>query len=110
MSSESLDVDLVMIGSSNVFDIDWEGDNLTWNFDITGDSNNINTLQNDASDSSLNFTLEGDSVDVDINQLTGTYLTSHSGCSSFTSMITLDVTSDNAIIQINQKDSDSNDS
>ena len=62
-----------MIGSSNVFDIDWEADNLTWNFDITGDSNNINTLQNDASDSSLNFTLEGDSVDVDINQLTGTY-------------------------------------
>ena len=63
-----------MINSSNVFDIDWESsDNLTWNFDITGDSNNINTLQNDASDSSLNFTLEGDSADVDINQLTGTY-------------------------------------
>ena len=105
VSSESLNADLVMIGSSNVFDIDWEVDNLTWNFDITGDSNNINTLQNDASDSSLNFTLEGDSADVDINQLTGTCPTGASGCSSPTSMITLDVTSDNAIIQINQKDS-----
>jgi len=104
-SAESLDADLVMIGSSNVFDIDWEADNLTWNFDITGDSNNINTLQNDASDSELNFTLEGDSADVDINQLTGTCPTGASGCTSPTSMITLDVTSDNAIIQINQKDS-----
>jgi hypothetical protein len=104
-SAESLDADLVLIGSSNVFDIDWEADNLTWNFEITGDSNNINTLQNDASDSSLTVDLTGDSADVDINQLTGTCPTGATGCSSPTSIITLDVTSDNAIIQINQKDS-----
>ena len=104
-SAESLDADLIIIGSSNIFDIDWEADNLVWNFDITGDSNNINTLQNDASDSSLTFTLDGDSADVDINQLTGTCPTGATGCSSPTSIITLDVTSDNAIIQINQKDS-----
>ena len=103
-SAESLDADLIIIGSSNVFDVDWEADNLVWNFDITGDSNNINTLQNDASDSSLTFTLEGDSADVDINQLTGT-CPAGTSCSSPTSIITLDVTSDNAIIQINQKDS-----
>jgi len=104
-SAESLDADLILIGSSNVFDIDWEADNLTWNFDVTGSSNNINTLQNDASDSSLTFTLDGDSADVDINQLTGTCPSGASGCSSPTSILTLDITSDNAIIQINQKDS-----
>lgn len=104
-SAESLDADLVLIGSSNVFDIDWEADNLTWNFDVTGSSNNINTLQNDASDSSLTFTLDGDSADVDINQLTGTCPSGANGCSSPTSILTLDITSDNAVIQINQKDS-----
>jgi hypothetical protein len=104
-SSESLDADLILIGSSNIFDIDWEADNLTWNFDVTGSSNNINTLQNDASDSSLTFTHDGDSADVDINQMTGTCPTGVTGCSSPTSIITLDVTSDNAVIQINQKDS-----
>ena len=104
-SAESLDADLVLIGSSNVFDIDWEADNLTWNFDVTGSSNNINTLQNDASGSSLTFTLDGDSADVDINQLTGTCPSGANGCSSPTSILTLDITSDNAVIQINQKDS-----
>jgi hypothetical protein len=104
-SAESLDADLILIGSSNIFDIDWEADNLTWNFDVTGSSNNINTLQNDASDSSLTFTLDGDSADVDINQLTGTCPSGATGCSSPTSILTLDITSDNAIIQINQKDS-----
>ena len=80
-------------------------DNLTWNLDITGDSNNINTLQNDASDSVLNFTLTGDSADVDINQLTGTCASNNVACSSPISSIDLNVTSDNAVIQINQKDS-----
>jgi hypothetical protein len=104
-SAESLNADLILIGSSNVFDIDWEADNLTWNWEITGDSNNINTLQNDASDSSLTVDLTGDSADIDINQLTGTCPSGATGCVSPTSIITLDVTSENAIIQINQKDS-----
>ena len=47
LSAERLNADLVLIGSSNIFDVDWESDDLTWNFDITGDSNNINTLQKD---------------------------------------------------------------
>ena len=46
-SAERLDADLVLVGNSNVFDVDWESDDLVWNFDITGDSNNINTLQKD---------------------------------------------------------------
>ena len=44
-SSERLDFDLTVIGSSNVFDVDIDVDDAVWNFDITGDSNNINTLQ-----------------------------------------------------------------
>ena len=70
-SAERLDADLILIGSSNVFDVDWESDDLTWNFDITGGSNNVNTLQKDG-EQSLTFTLDGDSADVDINQLSGT--------------------------------------
>ena len=105
LSAERLNADLVLIGSSNIFDVDWESDDLTWNFDITGDSNNINTLQKDG-EQILNFTLEGDSADVDINQLSGTCASGASNaCATPDSSITLDITSDNAVIQINQKDS-----
>jgi len=107
-SAERLDADLIIIGSSNIFDVDWEVDDITWNFDITGDSNNINTLQNDGAYSEMTVTLVGDSADIDINQLTGTCADSNNAsCSSPVSKVTLDVTSDNAIIQINQKDSSS---
>ena len=104
-SAERLDADLILIGSSNIFDVDWEVDDITWNFDITGGSNNINTLQNDGAYSEMTVTLVGDSADIDINQLTGTCATTNVACSSPVSKVTLDVTSDNAIIQINQKDS-----
>ena len=107
LSAERLNADLVLIGSSNIFDIDWESDDLTWNFDITGDSNNINTLQKDG-EQILNFTLDGDSADVDINQLSGTCVSGASNaCATPDASITLDITSDNAVIQINQKDSSS---
>ena len=72
-SAERLDADLVLVGNSNVFDVDWESDDLVWNFDITGDSNNINTLQKDG-EQEINFELTGDSADVDINQISGTCL------------------------------------
>ena len=104
-SAERLNADLVLTGSSNVFDVDWESDDLVWNFDITGDSNNINTLQNDG-EQELNFELSGDSADVDINQISGTCATGASNaCVSPDAHITLDVTSDNSVIQINQQDS-----
>jgi len=106
-SAERLDADLILIGDSNVFDIDWESDDNVWDFDITGSSNNINTLQNDGAQN-LEFTLVGDSADVDINQISGTCATGAGvACSTPNANIVLDVTSDNAIIQITQKDSGS---
>tara|TARA_B100001939_G_scaffold90080_1_gene77149 strand:- start:1098 stop:1835 length:738 start_codon:yes stop_codon:yes gene_type:complete len=104
-SAERLDADLLLVGSSNVFDIDWESDDNIWDFDITGDSNNVNTLQNDGAQN-LEFTLVGDSADVDINQISGTCATGAGvACASPNANIVLDVTSDNATIQLNQKDS-----
>ena len=105
-SAERLDADLILIGGSNVFDIDWESDDLVWNFDITGGSNNINTLQNDGA-GSITFTHDGDSADIDITQISGTCVSGATGCSSPDGIIVMDVTSDNAIIQLTQKDSNS---
>ena len=102
-SSERLDFDLTVIGSSNVFDVDIDVDDAVWNFDITGDSNNINTLQKDGGEHEINLTLVGDSADVDIQQMSGTCPTGVSTCNG---IITLDIDSENATIQINQKDTD----
>ena len=81
-SAEFLNADLVLQSgsSSNVFDIDWEADNITWNLDIDGSSNNINTLQNDGG-LSLTLSLDGSSADIDINQLSGTCAGQVTGCS-----------------------------
>lgn len=105
-SAERLDFDLTVIGDSNVFDIDIDVDDAIWNFDITGGSNNINTMQKDGGEQEINLTLDGSSADIDINQLSGTCPTGVTTCNG---IITLDVDSENATIQINQKDS-SNDS
>ncbi len=102
LSAERLNADLILIGDSNIFDVDWESDDLTWNFDITGDSNNINTLQKDG-EQYLKLTLEGDSADIDINQLSGTCV-GGSPCATPNAHITLDIDSENAVIQITQKD------
>jgi hypothetical protein len=105
-SAERLDFDLTIIGDSNVFDVDIDVDDAIWNFDITGGSNNINTMQKDGGEQEINLTLDGSSADIDINQLSGTCPTGVTTCNG---IITLDVDSENATIQINQKDS-SNDS
>jgi hypothetical protein len=103
-SAERLDADLVLIGDNNIFDVDWESDDNVWNLDITGGSNDINTLQNDGAQN-LEFTLVGDGGDVDINQISGTCATgAGTACSTPNANIVLDVTSDNAIITITQKD------
>ncbi len=104
-SAERLDLDLALIGNSNIFDLDFEADDATWNFDITGDSNNINTLQNDGADAEITFVLVGDSADIDINQISGTCAAQITGCSTPSGIIDMEVDSDNATIQINQKDS-----
>jgi len=109
LSAERLNADLVLVGGSNVFDVDWESDDLVWNWDITGDSNNINTLQKDG-ENEMTVELNGDSADVDINQISGTCASgAGNGCATPNALLTLDITSDNAVIQINQKDA-SNDS
>jgi len=106
-SAERLDADLILVGSSNVFDVDWESDDNVWTLDVTGDSNDINTLQNDGSQN-LEFTFVGDGGDVDISQISGTCADSgDASCTSPNANIVLDVTSDNAIIQLVQKDSGS---
>ena len=104
-SAERLDADLSLVGDSNIFDIDWESDDNTWNVDIIGGSNNINTLQNDGSQN-FEFTLVGDSADVDVNQISGTCASgAGTSCATPNANIVLDITSDNAIIQLTQKDS-----
>lgn len=105
-SAERLDFDLTVIGGTNIFDVDIDVDDAIWNFDITGDSNNINTMQKDGAEHEINLTHVGDSADIDINQLSGTCPTGVTTCNG---IITLDIDSENATIQINQKDS-SNDS
>jgi hypothetical protein len=100
-SAERLDFDLTVLGSSNVFDLDIETDDVTWNWEITGDSNNILSKQNDGFYQEQTVELNGDNANVDIYQLSGTCPTGVSSCKG---IITLDITSDNATIQINQKD------
>jgi len=100
-SSERLDFDLSVLGSTNVFDIDIETDDVTWNWDITGDDNDIKSLQNDGFYQTQTVEFDGDNANIDINQLSGTCPTGISTCKG---IITLDITSDNAVIQINQKD------
>ena len=82
LSAERLDFDLTVIGSSNVFDVDIDVDDAVWNFDITGSSNNINTMQKDGAEQEINLTLVGSSADVDINQMSGTC---PQGCLLYTS-------------------------
>lgn len=101
-SAERLDLDLTVLGNTNIFDVDIDVDDAIWNVDVTGASNNINTMQKDGGEQEINLTLSGDSADIDINQLSGTCATGITTCNG---IITLDVTSDNATIQINQKDS-----
>jgi hypothetical protein len=100
-SSERLDFDLTVLGSTNVFDIDIETDDVTWNWDITGDGNDIKSLQNDGFYQTQTVEFDGDNANIDINQLSGTCPTGINTCKG---IITLDITSDNAVIQINQKD------
>jgi hypothetical protein len=101
-SAERLDLDLTVLGNTNIFDVDIDVDDAIWNVDVTGASNNINTMQKDGGEQEINLTLSGDSADIDINQMSGTCAQGVATCNG---IITLDVTSDNATIQINQKDS-----
>jgi len=103
-SAERLDLDMTILGNSNVFDLDFEADDGTFNWEITGDSNNLNVLQKDGSHTqTVDYT--GDGGDIDINQISGTCVSGAGNtCSSPDGKIIMDINSDNATIQINQKD------
>jgi hypothetical protein len=100
-SAERLDLDLTVIGSSNTWNLDFESDDATWNWDFTGSSGNIVSSMSDGGDHIQNVTFDGDNADIDIFQKSGTCPTGITSCSG---EITLDITSDNATIQITQKD------
>ena len=97
-SAERLDMDFVLLGSSNIFDVDIEVDDATWNFDITGDSNNFLTSQTDGAYHYLKVIHAGDNGDFDIIQSSGTCPTGVTSCYSH---IDLDIDSENATVQIN---------
>tara|TARA_B110000503_G_scaffold135392_1_gene215923 strand:- start:4479 stop:5204 length:726 start_codon:yes stop_codon:yes gene_type:complete len=101
--AERLDADLILVGSFNTFDLDFESSDNRWVVDMIGDGNNVNTLQND-SDQILIIDYVGDYGDIDINQISGTCGIVGMSC---TGIIDMDITSDNATIQINQQDSSS---
>lgn len=100
-SAERLDMDFTVLGSSNIFDIDIEVDDSTWNFDITGDSNNFLTSQTDGAYQYLKVIHAGDSGDFDIIQSSGTCPTGVTSCYSH---IDLDIDSENATVQITVSD------
>lgn len=100
-SSERLDYDLVLLGSSNVFDIDIEVDDSTWNFDITGDSNDFVTSQTDGAYHYMKLEHDGDNGDFDIIQSSGTCPTGITSCYSH---IDLDINSENATVNISVTD------
>ena len=101
VSAERLDFDLVLLGDSNVFDVDIEVDDSTWNFDITGDSNNFLTSQTDGANHYLKVEHVGDGGDFDILQSSGTCPTGVTSCYSH---IDLDIDSENATVQITVSD------
>jgi len=101
-NAERLNFDLSILGSRNVFTSIIDADDVVWNIDVTGSDNNFDTLQKDGGEQSISINFTGDSGDIDIQQMGGTCPIAGMSCNGF---ITLDITSDNATIQINQKDS-----
>ena len=99
-ASESLNYDLTIIGGTNVFTSVFDSDNNKWELDLTGDGNNFLTTQKDE-DQILVMDYTGDDGDIDIIQQSGSCPTGITSCSG---VINLDITSEDATITINQKD------
>ena len=100
-SSERLDFDLDITGGSNVWNIDIENDDATWNVDVIGSSNNFVTSMSDGAYNSLTMEFIGSNGDIDIIQSSGTCPTGVTGCYG---VINADFDSENAVIDIKQKD------
>ena len=100
-SAERLDFDLDITGGSNVWNIDINADDVTWDIDVIGSSNNFLTNQLDGSDQSLTLEWIGSSGDIDILQSSGTC---PSGVTNCFGVINADFDSENATVNIKQKD------
>jgi hypothetical protein len=100
-SAERLDFDLDITGGSNVWNIDIENDDATWNVDVIGSSNNFVTSMSDGAYNSLTMEFIGSNGDIDIIQSSGTCPSGVTGCYG---VINADFDSENAIIDIKQKD------
>ena len=100
-SAERLDFDLDITGGSNVWNIDIENDDATWNVDVIGSSNNFVTSMSEGAYNSLTMEFIGSNGDIDIIQSSGTCPSGVTGCYG---VINADFDSENAIIDIKQKD------
>ena len=103
-ASESLNYDLTIIGGTNVFTSVFDSDNNKWELDLTGDGNNFLTTQKDE-DQILVMDYTGDDGDIDIIQQSGSCPQGVTSCSG---VVNLDITSEDATITINQKDTGDN--
>ena len=100
-SSERLDFDLDVTGSSNVFTTVIEVDDARYDVDVTGSSNDVNTSQTDGAYNKIDLELIQSNGNIDIVQSSGSC---PSGVSSCYSEIIADFDSENATINIKQKD------
>ena len=100
-SAESLNYDLtITTGSSNIFTQVFDSDNNKWELELAGDSNDFNTTQKDA-DQILIIDYDGDDGNIDIVQQSGSCPQGTTTCSG---VIDMEIDSDDAVITINQKD------
>jgi len=100
-SAERLDFDLDITGGSNVWDVDIDADDVVFNIDVIGSSNNFKIDQKDGADTSLTMEWIGSNGDIDIMQQSGTCPTGINACSGY---INADFDSENASVNIVQKD------
>ena len=100
-SAERLDFDLDVTGSSNVFTTVIEVDDARYDVDVTGSSNDVNTNMVDGAYHKIDLELVQSSANVDILQSSGTCPTGVSSCHS---EIIAEFDSENATINIKQRD------
>lgn len=100
-SSERLNMDLDITGGSNVWDINIDADDVTWDIDVIGSSNNFATTQSDGAYQSVTLEWIGSNGDIDILQTSGTCPT---GITSCYGIINADFDTENATVDIKQKD------
>jgi len=100
-SSERLNFDLDITGDSNIWDINIDADDVTWDIDVVGGSNNFATTQSDGAYQSITLEWIGSNGDIDILQSSGTC---GGGISSCYGIINADFDSENAVVNIKQKD------